>query len=96
VRFLVTKRLNTVPSFIGFRSNDRGLPDFELTLRLLKRYDTFDIVSAGVLSAIVLVNVFALAFAFNTQTEAAFLLALATLLTAVLAFLQRLTPKEQR
>ena len=93
IRFSVKKRLNDVQSYIGIRSDDAGLPEFELPLLLQTRYDGADWVTGVAMCVVIALHAMFAVYA-STLGVKEFFIALATFMVSTLALVQRFTRKE--
>jgi hypothetical protein len=95
LRFVVRKRLDNVSSYLGLRSDDPGLADFELSLRLLTRFDAFDLFAIAPLAFAVVFSGWLVVYVWVALGGKEIFLALATFMAAIIAFVQRFTPKDR-
>lgn len=95
LRFVVKKRLDTVYSYVGLRSDDPGIADFELTLQLLTRFDAFDLVAMAPLALAIVFSAWLVVYVWVALGGKEIFLALATFMAAIIAFVQRFTPKDR-
>jgi hypothetical protein len=95
LRFVVKKRLDTVVSYLGLRSDNPGLADFELPLKLSKRLDTFDWFAMAPLATGVVFSGCLVVYVWTNLDGKEIFLALGTFIAAIITSVQRFTPKDR-